>query len=214
MSFSVSSSFTLRLRTMVNDDERKVCRIIPIPRWTKQLDFAKQIIAQKMKKSKLVFHAVIYKPNASIVFACDGKTFAQVERFRDDITTLDAARQHPFKMLGQECYLFHCEITHLLTEMKPQTATAKKVTKKKSTAKKTTMKKKSTAKKSTAQKQSPKRNVKTAKKTQQQTSKKYNGRPSPPFHAGAHPGELKKGNNGRLYGSVADKNGVYRWKLL
>jgi len=45
------------------------------------------------------------------------------------------------------------------------------------------------------------------------TLKKYTKRPSPPYHAGDCAGETMKGNDGKLYKSVADKRGVYTWKL-
>jgi hypothetical protein len=37
-------------------------------------------------------------------------------------------------------------------------------------------------------------------------------RPSPTAHAADHPGETKKGHDGRYWLSEPDKNGVYRWK--
>jgi hypothetical protein len=42
--------------------------------------------------------------------------------------------------------------------------------------------------------------------------KKYATRDSPPYPANEHCGETKKGNDGKLYTSVADKNKVCRWK--
>ena len=44
-------------------------------------------------------------------------------------------------------------------------------------------------------------------------NKKYVTRDSPPFPANEHCGETKKGNDGKMYVSVADKNKVCRWKL-
>ena len=44
-------------------------------------------------------------------------------------------------------------------------------------------------------------------------TKKYQNRPSPPFPANECKRRVMKGNNGKTYKSVADKNGVYRWKL-
>jgi hypothetical protein len=49
---------------------------------------------------------------------------------------------------------------------------------------------------------------------QPQTTKKYLERPSPPFLAAECPGEVKLGNNGLQYRSVANKNGVYSWKKV
>jgi hypothetical protein len=43
--------------------------------------------------------------------------------------------------------------------------------------------------------------------------KKYLTRDSPPYPANDHCGETMKGNNGKMYTSVADKNNVCRWKL-
>lgn len=40
---------------------------------------------------------------------------------------------------------------------------------------------------------------------------KYVNRPSPPYSAQACPDQTMKGNNGNLYKSVSNKNGVYRW---
>lgn len=42
---------------------------------------------------------------------------------------------------------------------------------------------------------------------------KYSSRPSPPYPANEHCGETMKGNDGRMYTSVPDKNKVCRWKL-
>jgi hypothetical protein len=42
--------------------------------------------------------------------------------------------------------------------------------------------------------------------------KKYATRDSPPYPANEHCGETKKGNDGKLYTSVPDKNKVCRWK--
>jgi hypothetical protein len=38
-------------------------------------------------------------------------------------------------------------------------------------------------------------------------------RPSPPYPANEHKDKVKVGNDGRKFKSVADKNGVYRWKV-
>lgn len=48
---------------------------------------------------------------------------------------------------------------------------------------------------------------------EKQTTKHYTERPSPPYPANTCCGSVKKGNDGRMYQSVADKNGVCRWIL-
>lgn len=45
------------------------------------------------------------------------------------------------------------------------------------------------------------------------TEKKYTDRPSPPYPANECPGATKKGNDGNKYKSIADRNGIFRWKL-
>ena len=45
------------------------------------------------------------------------------------------------------------------------------------------------------------------------TTKKYMDRPSPPYPANKCKGLVMKGNDGKLYESVADKNSLHRWKL-
>ena len=60
--------------------------------------------------------------------------------------------------------------------------------------------------------------VKTAKGKKQtnktrKIDKKYSTRPSPPYPANEHCGETMKGNDGRMYTSIPDKNKVCRWKL-
>ena len=47
----------------------------------------------------------------------------------------------------------------------------------------------------------------------EQTTKKYTDRPSPPFPASDCPGMVKKGNNDKLYESVANVKGIFSWKL-
>ena len=47
-----------------------------------------------------------------------------------------------------------------------------------------------------------------------QTSKKYEKRPSPPYHADAFKGKTLVGNDGRNYRSVANRAGIYQWKVL
>lgn len=46
-----------------------------------------------------------------------------------------------------------------------------------------------------------------------QTTKHYTERPSPPYPANTCCGAVRKGNDGRMYQSVADRNGVCRWIL-
>jgi len=49
----------------------------------------------------------------------------------------------------------------------------------------------------------------------QMTQAKYVNRPSPPYpanDAGCR-GKIMKGNDGRYYESVSDRNGIYRWQL-
>jgi len=46
-----------------------------------------------------------------------------------------------------------------------------------------------------------------------QTTKKYTDRPSPPFPAADCPRQVKKGNNGKTYESVANVKGIYSWKV-
>ena len=43
--------------------------------------------------------------------------------------------------------------------------------------------------------------------------KKYLTRNSPPYPANEHCGEIKTGNDKKMYKSVADKNKVCKWKL-
>lgn len=47
-----------------------------------------------------------------------------------------------------------------------------------------------------------------------QNSPKYKNRPSPPYKANDYCGKKKTGNDGYMYESVPDKNGVCRWKLF
>ena len=51
-------------------------------------------------------------------------------------------------------------------------------------------------------------------KCEKSTLKKYEKRPSPPFPANDCQGQKKKGNNGKMYQSVPDKNNVYKWVLV
>ena len=44
-------------------------------------------------------------------------------------------------------------------------------------------------------------------------SKKYTDRPSPPYMATECKGEVRTGNNGKLYESKPNKNDVWSWKL-
>lgn len=47
----------------------------------------------------------------------------------------------------------------------------------------------------------------------QQFAQKYTTRPSPPFPANKCPKRQMRGNDGLMYSSVPDKNGVHRWQL-
>ena len=42
-------------------------------------------------------------------------------------------------------------------------------------------------------------------------TKKYKTRPSPPFPANKCKGKTKKGNNGKMFKSKPDTNGVHKW---
>ena len=44
--------------------------------------------------------------------------------------------------------------------------------------------------------------------------KKYANRPSPPFPANSCCNQEMIGNDGKMYKSVADKNGVCKWKKI
>ena len=58
------------------------------------------------------------------------------------------------------------------------------------------------------------RDVKSKKATTRKVAAKYLTRDSPPFPANEHCGETKKGNDGKLYKSVPDKNKVCHWKKV
>ena len=47
-----------------------------------------------------------------------------------------------------------------------------------------------------------------------QTTKKYTNRKSPPYPANKCKGKTKKGNDSKLYTSVSNKKGIYRWTPL
>jgi len=47
-----------------------------------------------------------------------------------------------------------------------------------------------------------------------QTSKKYVNRPSPPFPGNKCCGQIMVGNNGSMYKSVPNKNGICAWKKV
>ena len=51
------------------------------------------------------------------------------------------------------------------------------------------------------------------KNTTRKVDKKYLTRKSPPYPANEHCGETKKGNDGNMYSSIPDKNGICRWQL-
>ena len=44
------------------------------------------------------------------------------------------------------------------------------------------------------------------------TTKRYTERNSPPYPANECKGKVKKGNDGKMYVSVPNVNGIYRWK--
>lgn len=44
------------------------------------------------------------------------------------------------------------------------------------------------------------------------TTKRYTERKSPPYPANECKGKVKKGNDGKMYVSVPNVNGIYRWK--
>ena len=44
--------------------------------------------------------------------------------------------------------------------------------------------------------------------------KTLKGRPSPPFHANEYCGKKKRGNDGRMYLSRKNKNGICSWKPI
>lgn len=46
------------------------------------------------------------------------------------------------------------------------------------------------------------------------SSKSREGRPSPPFSAKDYPNKKKKGGDGKIWISIPDKNGVYKWKRV
>lgn len=68
-------------------------------------------------------------------------------------------------------------------------------------------KKKTESKSKNAKKSKSKKCDNKNKKTQ----KKYTSRPSPAFPANDCKNKTKKGNNGKFFKSVADKNGTYKW---
>jgi len=68
-------------------------------------------------------------------------------------------------------------------------------------------KKKTESKSKNAKKSKSKKCDNKNKKTQ----KKYTSRPSPAFPANECKNKTKKGNNGKFFKSVADKNGTYKW---
>ena len=47
-----------------------------------------------------------------------------------------------------------------------------------------------------------------------QTSRRYAGRPSPPFHARSYKGRTKRGNDGRMWRSTRNRAGIYQWKRV
>ena len=57
-------------------------------------------------------------------------------------------------------------------------------------------------------------NMTGGEKCQKSTLKKYKKRPSPPFPANDCQGQKNKGNDGKIYESVPDKNNVYKWVIV
>lgn len=51
-----------------------------------------------------------------------------------------------------------------------------------------------------------------SKRIVQRTTKKYRERPSPPYPANKHCGKQMTGNDGNMYKSTQNKNGVCTWK--
>jgi hypothetical protein len=49
---------------------------------------------------------------------------------------------------------------------------------------------------------------------ERQYTKKYTDRPSPPYPAQECRHDIKKGNDGRMYISESDINGIFRWKVV
>ena len=93
---------------------------------------------------------------------------------------------------------------------------------KKSVAKKSVVKPKKSvvkAKKSVTKAVKPKKSIVKAKKSVVkaargctiQATKKYQDRPSPPYPANECHNKQMTGNDGLLYVSKGDKNGVYKW---
>ena len=66
--------------------------------------------------------------------------------------------------------------------------------------------------KSSSPRMSPRKSP--SRRMSRSTKDKYAGRPSPPVPAQEHCGELMQGNDGLLYESRANKNGVCSWKKL
>ena len=91
----------------------------------------------------------------------------------------------------------------------------KKSSPKKSSPKKSSPKK-SSPKKSSPKKSSPKKS--SPKKSNPsdcviQTSKKYTTRKSPPYPANKCRGKILRGNDGNMYRSASNINGIYTWRI-
>ena len=82
-------------------------------------------------------------------------------------------------------------------------------------AKKSATKAKKSAPKAKKSVQKAKKSATKAKKSPRgcslQVTKKYKDRPSPPYPANECHGERMTGNDGLLYVSKGDKNGIYKW---
>jgi hypothetical protein len=73
------------------------------------------------------------------------------------------------------------------------------------------LKKKSSPKKSSPKKSSPKKS--SPSDCVIQTSKKYTTRKSPPYPANKCRGKILRGNDGNMYRSASNINGVYTWRI-
>ena len=87
--------------------------------------------------------------------------------------------------------------------------------KRKTSRKKKSRRRKSSKKKSRRRRKSSKKNGGgRARGCKRQATKKYITRPSPPFPANECCGKRKKGNDGKMWHSVPNKNGVCRWQKV
>jgi hypothetical protein len=99
-------------------------------------------------------------------------------------------------------------------QQRKKSAGKKKKSKKKSKKKKSAGKRKKSKKKSAGKKKKSAGKKKSKKKSigcRKLSTKKYRTRPGPAYAAQACRGKTKKGNDKKMYKSVPNKNGVYRW---